>query len=40
MKRAKLIEEMYYVVSKDSDFIFKQGEKATLFFIIGRLIVI
>ncbi|CAD8100796.1 unnamed protein product [Paramecium sonneborni] len=34
--KTKLIEEMYYVTSKDQEFIFKQGDKATLFFIIGR----
>nr|CAD79353.1 cGMP-dependent protein kinase [Paramecium tetraurelia] len=34
--KAKLIEEMYYVTSKDQEFVFKQGDKATLFFIIER----
>lgn len=34
--RAKLIDDMYYVTAKNTDYIFKQGDKATLFFIIGR----
>ncbi|CAD8178751.1 unnamed protein product [Paramecium octaurelia] len=34
--KAKLIDEMYYVTTKDQEFIFKQGDKATLFFIIER----
>ncbi|CAD8196555.1 unnamed protein product [Paramecium pentaurelia] len=34
--KAKLIDEMYYVTAKNADYIFKQGDKATLFFIIER----
>ncbi|CAD8115157.1 unnamed protein product [Paramecium sonneborni] len=34
--KAKLIDEMYYVTARNTDYIFKQGDKATLFFIIER----
>ncbi|CAD8202308.1 unnamed protein product [Paramecium pentaurelia] len=34
--KAKLIDDMYYVTAKNTDYIFKQGDKATLFFIIER----
>ncbi|CAD8118816.1 unnamed protein product [Paramecium sonneborni] len=34
--KSKLIDEMYYVTTRNADYIFKQGDKATLFFIIER----